>query len=193
MTTKRVGIMGGSFNPPHLAHLIMADQAFHQLQLDEVRLMPDYLPPHKSGKKTGPFETRLAMVERIASHDPHLTVELTAQKPKQSDGKSYTVDAVATLKESEPDVQFFLIIGGDMVLDLPTWKRIDDLRKMIPIVAFERVGYEKVEPFPLTWLKAPLVAVSSTKVRDMVKAGESIQYIVPDNVKAYIEAEELYR
>ncbi|RLK62926.1 nicotinate-nucleotide adenylyltransferase [Atopobacter sp. AH10] len=190
MKVKKVGLMGGTFNPPHLGHLILADQALHQLDLDEVRLMLTHIPPHAALKRTLPIEHRLAMTRLAVEGQKGIgleTIEL------ERDEKSYSYDTISLLKEREADTEFTFIIGGDMVEDLPNWYRIDELIQMIRFAAFERPGYEKSSAYPLIWLKAPLLDISSTSLREAVRRGESIRYLLPEKVRQYVMREGLYR
>jgi len=107
-------------------------------------------------------------------------------------GISYTYDTIVTLKQQHPEIDYYLIIGGDMVDYLPTWHRIDDLVQLVQIVGGERPGYSKQTPYPVLWVDAPTIALSSTQVRQKVQQGCSIRYLVPEAVADYIEEEGLY-
>lgn len=137
-TRKQVGLLGGNFNPVHLAHLVMADQVQNQLGLDKVYLMPTYLPPHVDEKKTISSEHRLAMLELAVADNPCLDIEPIELIRK---GKSYTYDTMKALKEANPDTDYYFIIGGDMVEYLPKWHRIDDLLHLVQFVGIRRPNY----------------------------------------------------
>ena len=109
---RRVGIIGGTFNPPHMGHLIMAQQVGDQLGLDEVRFMPDAQPPHVDEKKTIPAQDRANMVQRAIADNPLFKLETAELK---RGGKSYTYDTMKALKAQHPETQYYFIIGGDMV------------------------------------------------------------------------------
>lgn len=190
MARKKVGLMGGTFNPPHLGHLILADQALHQLNLDEVRLMVTHVPPHALGKTTIDSSHRLAMTQLAVKGQAGLKVEtIELERPE----KSYSFDTIRLLKEREREIDFTFIIGGDMVKDLPNWYRIHDLLDEVRFAAFERPGYDKTSPYPLLWLKAPLISISSTSIRQAVQAGESVRYLLPEAVRVYVKEKGLYR
>lgn len=185
----QVGIMGGTFNPPHIGHLMMADQAANQLGLDYVVFMPDANPPHVDHKETIPAIQRVEMVKRAIVDNPLFKLSLAEI---DRGGISYTYDTIVTLKQQHPEIDYYLIIGGDMVDYLPTWHRIDDLVQLVQIVGVERPGYSKQTPYPVLWVDAPTIALSSTQVRQKVQQGCSIRYLVPEAVADYIEEEGLY-
>lgn len=186
---RRVGILGGTFNPPHIGHLIMADQVGTQLGLDEVRFMPDAQPPHVDEKKTIAATDRANMVQRAIADNPLFKLEPTELK---RGGKSYTYDTMKAMKAAHPEVEYYFIIGGDMVDYLHTWYHIDDLVKLVTFVGIKRAGYPTTSPYPVMWVDAPLVDVSSTKIRQKVSHNQSIRYLVPDAVADYIKEHHLY-
>lgn len=187
---QQVGIMGGTFNPPHLGHLIMAEQVGTQLGLDKVLFMPDATPPHVDTKKTLPAKHRVEMVKQAIADNP--LFELSMAEIERG-GVSYTYDTIVALKKQYPNTDFYFIIGGDMVDYLPTWHRIDDLVQLVQFVGIQRTGYSRQTPYPVLWVDAPLVDISSTQIRNKVQQGCSIRYLVPTKVADYIEEEGLYR
>lgn len=187
---KRVGILGGSFNPVHYGHLAMAEQAREQLQLDRCYLMPSYQPPHVDKKTTSPAEQRLAMLNLAIAGNAQLAIE-TCELTRG--GVSYTYDTMAQLVKDHPDTDYYFIIGGDMVDYLPKWHRLPELLDLVTLVAVKRPGYGESSPYPLTWIDVPLNAVSSSLIRDYVAKGQSIRYLVPEAVCDYIQTKELYR
>jgi len=186
---KRIGIMGGTFNPPHLGHLIIAQQVGEQLGLDKIYFMPDAEPPHVDEKVSIPAIHREMMVRQSIMGNPLFDIETIEL---ERGGKSYTIDTMKLLVAMHPDADFYFIIGGDMVAYLPKWKRIDELVQLVQFVGVARPGYVKETAYPIIWVDAPLVDISSTEIRKMVKTGRSIQYLVPDDVKDYISKEGLY-
>ena len=185
----KIGIMGGTFNPPHLAHLTMADQVGHQLGLDKVLFIPDYLPPHIDRKETINAKDRVAMVKLAIKDNPLFDIDLIEINRT---GRSYSFDTVKALKEKHPNNQYYFIIGGDMVNYLPKWYRIDDLVKMVNFVGVNRPNYQKTTKYPIIWVDTPQIDLSSTKIRNKVKNGESIKYLVPNSVYRYIKEHHLY-
>lgn len=187
---KQVGILGGTFNPVHLAHLVMADQAGKNLGLDEVYLMPSYQPPHVDEKKTIDASRRLKMLELAIADNPFLkieTIELTRK------GKSYTYDTMKALTQNNPETDYYFIIGGDMVEYLPKWYKIDELVTMVNFVGIQRTGYTTETPYPVIWVDVPEIDISSTKIRQKIQQGCSVRYLVPDKVIDYIQKEGLYQ
>ncbi|KRM21122.1 nicotinate-nucleotide adenylyltransferase [Latilactobacillus graminis] len=185
----QVGIMGGTFNPPHIGHLVMAEQVRSQLGLDKVLFMPDANPPHVDEKKTLPAKHRVAMVERAIANNPHFELDLMEI---ERGGVSYTYDTIVTLKQQHPEIDYYFIIGGDMVDYLPTWHRIDDLVKLVQFVGVKRTGYKQQTPYPVLWVDAPVIDISSTQIRNKLQQGCSVRYLVPDLVFEYIQKEGLY-
>lgn len=191
-TQKRhqVGILGGTFNPPHLGHLIMAETVGTQLGLEKVYFMPDAQPPHQTPKTAIDPEKRVEMVRRAIAGNPLFDLELAEIK---RGGKSYTYDTLLDLKQQHPDTDYYFIIGADMVNDLPTWHEIDKLLKLVQFVGVKRPKVAVHSQYPILWVDAPGLAISSSLIRERVQAGCSVRYLVPDAVRAYIQEEGLYR
>lgn len=187
---KQVGILGGNFNPVHLAHLVMADQVQQQLGLDKVYLMPTFLPPHVDEKETIAAEHRLAMLERAIEDNSKLAIE---KIELERGGKSYTYDTMKALTQNNPDTDYYFIIGGDMVEYLPKWYKIDELETMVQFVGINRPHYSPITPYPIIWVDVPELDISSTKLRERIKNGCSVRYLIPDSVIDYIEEKGLYR
>lgn len=186
---KQVGILGGSFNPVHLTHLIAADQVGRGLGLEKVLLMPSFIPPHVDLKTTIAAEHRLAMLQLAVQDNPLLGVE---DIEIQRGGTSYTYDTMLDLKEKNPDTDYFFIIGGDMVEYLPKWHRIDELMELVQFVGIQRPGYPKETTYPIIWVDVPETAISSTMIRQKIAQGCSIRYFLPQNVIHYIQEKGLY-
>ncbi|MGY3724586.1 nicotinate-nucleotide adenylyltransferase [Granulicatella balaenopterae] len=187
---ERVGILGGSFNPVHIGHLIMAEQAKSQLGLDKVLLMPSNQPPHIDTKKTIDAELRVAMLERAIAGNEGFGLELIELERL---GKSYTFDTMQLLVERYPNKEFYFIIGGDMVEYLPKWYRIDELLDLITFVAVKRVGYQVESSYPVEWIDSPMIDISSTMIRNSIKDKQSIRYLVPTSVEEFILERGLYQ
>ena len=168
---RQAGILGGNFNPVHQTHLILADQVGRLLGLDQVYLMPEFLPPHVDEKPTIASEHRLAMLQLAVADNP-----LTMKE----------------LRQLHPDTDFYFIIGGDMVAYLPKWYKVDELMQLVQFVGVRRPGYPEISDYPLMWVDVPLMDLSSTMIRQKVAQGCSIRYFVPEAVRAYIEEKGLY-
>ena len=187
---KQVGILGGNFNPVHNAHLVVADQVRQQLGLDEVRLMPEYLPPHVDKKETIDERHRLKMLELAIEGVEGLEIETLELDRK---GISYTYDSMKILTEANPDTDFYFIIGADMVDYLPKWHRIDELIQLVQFVGVQRPKYKAGTSYPVIWVDLPLLDISSSMIRDFIKQGRTPNYLLPAGVLEYIEKEGLYR
>ncbi|MBM7554695.1 nicotinate-nucleotide adenylyltransferase [Thalassobacillus pellis] len=185
---KKVGLLGGTFDPPHLGHLIIAEEVHRSLELDEVWLIPSHVPPHKSGPLAD-GKARLEMTERAVADNSHLAV---SDIELEREGKSYTVHTIRQLKENYPDAKFFFIIGGDMVQYLPKWHAIDRLLEMIEFVGVKRTGYLLESPYPIHEVEVPAIEVSSSMLRERLKNGMGTKYLLPDRVLEYIKEHGLY-
>lgn len=189
-TKRRVGILGGGFNPVHMGHLIIAEQVRAQLDLDEFYLMPSFISPHVDKKETIDSSHRVEMLQLATSDNPHLSIELSEVHRK---GKSYTYDTMKALKEMNPDTDYYFVIGGDMVDYLPKWYRIDELMQMIQFVGVNRPGSVVESNYPLIWVDVPLMGISSSMIRKKIKANCSVKYFLPENVLNYIHKKGLYQ
>ena len=204
MAEQRIGLLGGTFDPIHLGHLLLAVHSYEELELDRVIFIPAKLPPHKT-QPVAAAEERLQMVRLAVGEDERFLVcdcELTRRGP------SYTVDTVRELQESlGAETQLFWLIGSDMLADLPTWHEVHKLVDKIDIVVVKRVGQGAVDfsilrPTLLTEqinriqghaIDVSLIGVSSTMVRERVAQGLSLRYFVPESVERYISENGLYQ
>ncbi len=190
-STKRrqVGILGGNFNPVHNAHLIIADQVYHQLGLDKIYLMPAYEPPHIDEKKTIAADFRLEMLALALADAEHLEIEAIEIERA---GKSFTYDTMKELTEKNPNTDYYFIIGGDMVDYLPKWHRLEDLMSLVQLVGVRRPNYPVESAYPIIWVDVPLMDLSSSYIRKKVAEGCSINYLLPKSVINYIHEKGLY-
>ena len=185
---KKIGILGGTFNPVHYSHLLMAEKACEVYGLDQVYLMPTYLPPHKETKEVIDASHRLNMLNLAVEDNDCLAVETFELKQQK---KLYTYETMQALSQQHPDVKYYFIIGGDMMTSLSSWYRIDELKKIVTFIGVERVGYTNQEE--VLSLVLPQNELSSSYIRQEIKAGRSVRYLVPEAVRKYIEKEGLYR
>lgn len=191
----RIGVFGGTFDPPHLAHLVVAETVRDAFGLDRVLWVPNGHPPHKPAEALTPPAHRLAMTRlAVAGHDAFAvsTVEMDA------DGARYTVDTLRLLGEALPGAELALIIGGDSLAAFGTWRAPEQILARAPLLVYHRPGEDPAVPAGLPpgrvrAVEAPLLGISSTALRARVRAGRSIRYLVPDAVAAYIRDEGLYR
>ncbi|MCR2820468.1 nicotinate-nucleotide adenylyltransferase [Lederbergia panacisoli] len=186
---KKVGILGGTFDPPHLGHLIIANEVLHRLQLDEIQFMPNQEPPHKERESHTTNRDRIRMLELAIQGNPFFSIEKIELERK---GRSYTYDTIKMLVEQNPDDEYYFIIGADMVEYLPYWKEIDELMKMINFVGVNRPNYQLETPYPIIQIEVPFIEISSSMIRKRNKNGETINYLLPYGVIHYIEENQLY-
>lgn len=186
---KKIGILGGTFNPPHIGHLMMANEAYHALNLDEVRFMPNAIAPHKKMEDDPSPEDRKKMVELTIAPYPYFKLE-TIELDRG--GVSYTYDTMVELCKREPDNEFYFIIGGDMIDSLHTWHNIEQLSKLVHFIGIKRPGTLSKTKYDITMVEAPQIDISSSLIRKRLKAGETLKFLLPDEVEAYIRKEGLY-
>ncbi len=190
MTVRR-GVLGGTFNPPHLAHLIAAREVREALSLDSVLLVPTAHHPFKGEAAAAPRH-RAAMVELAVAGDDALAAE---RMEVERGGVSYTVDTLRALREREPDTIWHLIVGRDNLADLDRWREAERLPDLAHLVVITRGGEAPARlPFEgrSSLVPVPRLEISSTAIRDRVAAGLSIRYWVPPAVEAYIRQHALY-
>lgn len=184
---KKVGILGGTFDPPHIGHLIIANEVLHRQNLDEIWFIPTNEPPHKANA-TSSNKHRKNMVElAIATNDHFYLHDIELQRK----GKSYTYDTIKQLLEMY-DHQFYFIIGADMIEYLPKWNKIDELMKMTQFIGVKRSTYKTETDFPVLLVDIPMIDVSSTAIRERIRHHVSAQYLIQDSVYVYIKEHQLY-
>lgn len=199
----RIGIFGGTFDPVHHGHLIIAEAAREQARLDEVWFVPAARPPHKLGQSLTPFDRRVDMLRLAIAGEPAFRVDETE---KDRPGPSYTVDTLEEFHRRSPGNEWFLILGGDALADLPGWRRPDRIAELAALLMFDRPpgGGEGLggmcDPerardtltLRVQTISAPLIGIASRDLRSAVNAGRSIRYQVPRAVEAYIADKGLY-
>ncbi|SET65481.1 nicotinate-nucleotide adenylyltransferase [Salinibacillus kushneri] len=185
---RKIGLLGGTFDPPHIGHLIIAEEIYAQLELDEVWFIPTYVPPHKETKTTDSFH-RKEMVELSIKGNPHFRLETIEL---EREGISYTLDTMKALKTDYPNDTFYFIIGGDMVDYLPKWHKIEELVSLVQFVGVEREGYPLTSPYPIETVKVPIVEISSSEIRERLEAQKPVYYWIKEEVFDYIREKGLY-
>ncbi len=202
----RTGMFGGSFNPVHVAHLILAERVLEARRLDRVLLIPAKEPPHKPPAPLAPAEDRLRMVQLAVEDNPALEADPVELR---REGPSYTLRTVRGLRERYGLAErLFLLMGADSLLDLPNWWHAEQLARKVPIIAFGRPGHrveqhwqELAGEFGEEWVgevkermvDAPLLEVSASEIRERLSRGLSVRYLVPESVRHYILERGLYR
>jgi nicotinate-nucleotide adenylyltransferase len=199
--SQRVGILGGTFDPVHHGHLVAAEEARHQLDLDRVLFVPAGHPPHKPRQPITPAHHRLRMIELAIAPNPHLALSrVDLDRP----GPSYTVDTLDLLRaELGPDALLFFIQGADLLADILTWHQPQRLIQLCQLAVVERTDAEidlehLEERLPglasrIHWVRMPGLDISSRDIRARVRQGRPISYLVPGTVEAYILEQDLYR
>jgi nicotinate-nucleotide adenylyltransferase len=195
----RVGLLGGTFNPPHIGHLVCASLALSGLELDRVLLVPVHEPPHKAAEADPGVEHRVELCRLAVAGDDRLDVSLVdAEVP----GPSYTVDTLSRLHDRCPGDELTFIVGGDMALSLPTWREPAAILEQAELGVAEREGVRRADIAErlagldvdrMRFFDMPRIDVSSSLVRRLAAAGRPIRYLVPDAVAEYIERVGLYR
>ncbi len=197
----RLGIYGGTFDPVHLGHLVLAEQCREQCQLDEVWFVPALAPPHKQQKQPTPGKQRVDMLKFALAGMPHFQVN---EIELHRDGLSYTVDTLTTIAE-EVHRELFLLIGADSLHDFPTWREPERIAQLATIVAVNRgepslqnhADWRKVLGEAIysrvKFVTMPGIAISSTDLRERAHAGRSLRFQVPRAVEEYIVQHHLYR
>jgi len=196
----KLGILGGTFNPPHIGHLVCAQEAHDQLGLDRVVLMPAGQPPHKQVEADPGAEARYALCRAAIAGDERFDVSrLELERP----GQSFTVDTLKALHDQSPQDDLTFIVGGDMARSLPTWREPEAVLELATLAVAERAADEReaiaaaVAPLSgsehVRFLDMPRVDVSSSLVRERVATGRPIRYLVPDAVAGAIAKNGWYR
>jgi nicotinate-nucleotide adenylyltransferase len=191
----RWGIMGGLFDPIHYGHLTLAEQARETFALDGVLFVVSFNPPHRLEKPVASFEDRLLMVQMAVDNNDFFVV---SDLEKNLDGLGYTLTIVESLQDKYPNVTWHLILGADNIESFDTWHKPEELIKKIKILVGGRPGH-KVELKNDDWNKSvelfdmPLMEVSSTMIRNRLEENRSIRYLVPDDVRTFIDQKGLYR
>jgi nicotinate-nucleotide adenylyltransferase len=189
---KTYGILGGTFDPPHMGHLILAQSAYEALGLDQVIFIPTSIQPHKINKVGTPGDIRFKMLQLAIDNDPRFGIsDVEIGRP----GISYTVDTFAILRAQYPEDSLYLLMGSDNVVDIAVWKDPEQLFALCKVAAARRPDYNPTGPYAnrVRYFEMPSIQLSSTLIRKKVKEGKSIKYLVPASVEDYILSNGLYR
>jgi nicotinate-nucleotide adenylyltransferase len=195
----RVGILGGAFNPPHVGHLVCAQEALVQLELDRVTFVPTARPPHREIEQDPGIDARVEMCEAAIADDDRFEL---SRAELEREGPSYTVDTLRDMHEAARDDELFLILGGDQAASLRSWHKPEELLGLAEVATVERVGFSRATVTiqlgglkgadRIRFLDMPLMQVSSSSIRRRAAQGKPIRYLVPDGVLRYIEEHGLY-
>ena len=194
-----IGILGGTFNPPHIGHLVMVQEALDQLDLDRVFLMPVAQPPHKEALADPGADVRLDLCRLAAAGDDRLEV---SDLEIRRGGSSYTVDTLRALHERDPEHSLTFIVGGDMAHSLPSWREPEAVLELARLAVAEREDLrrediaDRLAPLHsgdrVVFFDMPRIDISSSAIRDRVATGRPIRHLVPDLVAEAIRARRLY-
>lgn len=204
-TNKKIGILGGTLNPIHIGHLIIADVAYEELNLDRIIIMPSGNPPHKQDEHILSSRHRSNMIKTSIVNDNRMVF---SDMELKREGYIYTADTVSILSEKYPNTQFYFILGEDSIFSIEKWYNPQQIfDKVILAVASRKengkssrerleekiLHLQKKHNGKIIVLNSPLIDISSTDIRERVKAGKSIKYYVTDRTENYIEENNLYK
>ncbi len=187
----KIGILGGTFNPVHIGHLILAEEAREKIGLDRIIFVPTFLPPHKNGSEIASATNRFEMIKTaIRANKAFMVSDLEIRRQ----GRSYTIDTLRELKKKYPHDELYFISGSDLLKYLEAWKDLTEILKMVKFVVATRPGYplEKI-PHYISTVSIRAVDVSAFEIREAIKEKKSFRYLVPESVFNYITKRKLYR
>jgi nicotinate-nucleotide adenylyltransferase len=199
LTAARIGVLGSAFNPPHLGHLALAQEALWQLGLDEVVLVPTGEAPHKRIHDDPGREQRLAMTRLAAADDPRFTVSTLEV---ERDGPSYTYETLELLADEKGDPELVFVMGADAAVGLESWRRPERVVELARLAVARRAGVSDADVGAVmrglgaegraTMLEMPQFGVSSSAVRERAAGGRPLRYLVPEPVARFIEEKGIY-
>lgn len=188
---KKIGLLGGTFDPVHLGHLVLAEEVAEELKLDKVVFVPAYKAPHKARGACAGSEDRYRMLELAIAGNPKFGLSDIEIKTKR---KCFTIETLKKFKKIHKNDEIFFITGSDSLFTLPTWRQVQDIFKISKFVVGRRPGYplEKV-PHKVLVVKISPIDVSSSQIRKRIKDNRSVRYLVPEAVLKYINKKHLYK
>lgn len=184
----RIALFGGTFDPIHHGHLILARDAIEYLELQRLIFIPNAISPHKLQRQPAPATARRDMIAAAIAGEPQFELD---DSELRRGGASYTIDTVLQMKERHPDSDLFYLLGEDNLPELHTWRRIEELTRLVQFVVLHRSA-EPAEHAFIT-LRQRRIEISATEIRTRLARRDSVRYLVPDGVLAVIERENLYR
>lgn len=186
----KIGILGGTFNPIHIGHLILAEEIREKIGLDKIIFVPTYLPPHKNNTDIAPAWDRYRMIKLAIKRNPFF---LVSDFEIKKDGLSYTIDTIKEFKKVYPQDDLYFLIGSDLLKYLDDWKDLPEILQMVKFIVATRPGYplEKI-PAYISTMEIRAVDVSAFEVRQCIKNKKSFRYLVPEAVFRYINKNKLY-
>ena len=199
---KKTGIMGGTFNPVHLAHLILAEAAYEQFALDRVMFLPSGQPAYKNAQEILPDSLRYHMLKLAIQDNPHFYL---SDMELKREGNTYTADTMLELKKLEPSTEFYFIIGGDSLMKFEQWSRPEVILANARLLATGRGEMERSRLLQkinelnrkyqsdIRLFETPAMDLSSSDIRERIRTGKSVRYLVPDQVEKFIMEQGCYR
>ncbi len=198
---KNIGIMGGTFNPIHYGHLLLAEAAYEQFKLDTVYIMPNKNPQYRMISSNISVADRVAMIGLAICENPHFTL---STEEIDREGATYTVDTLKNLTMKMPDSNFYFIMGADSLFHFESWYKADEIVKMCTILAASRASHVSADiesqidylaakyNADIKLLNTPNLDISSHSLRKRIRGGNSVRYLLPDSVEQYIKKHHLY-
>jgi nicotinate-nucleotide adenylyltransferase len=195
---EKIGIFGGTFDPPHIGHLIIAEEVFFLLSLSKMIFVPAYSPPHKT--TTTPFEERLTMVRLAIENNKKFIISDIEKKIAEvyNIESSYSIYTVRELRKIYSEAELFFIIGSDQLLEFKNWYQPEEILKEVKIGVLLRYGYELTEEEKrqfknkLIFLEVPQLAIKSSEIRERIRSNRPFKYFLPEKVYNYIKEKKLY-
>lgn len=193
-TKAKLGVLGGTFDPIHIGHLVLAEQVREKFQLEKIIFIPSASPPHKTEEKPSPADARFEMTKLALEGNPFFSVSDIELK---REGLSYTVDTLRKLKELYKNSELYFLTGSDVLDEITMWRDPEEIYELAKIVIGVRPGFDKFDLENHFAKKSIIVNItgmdiSSTQIREKVKSGETIKYLVPAKVEEYIKKKNLY-
>ena len=200
----RLGLFGGTFDPVHYGHLLLAECCREQCRLEGVRFLPTAVPPHKQDRQPTPAKMRIEMLELAIAGHPAFSV---SRYETDRGGVNYTVDTLSRFREEDPQLELFFLLGADMLHDLPQWHQPERICELATVIVVRRSGAgeldfdglgqvisrQRIDQIRRHQVQMPEIGISGTEIRRRVAAGQSIRYQTPRAVEKYIETHKLYR
>lgn len=193
--SEKIGILGGTFDPPHFGHLVLAQELAEKLKLDRVIFIPSAVPPHKTGDDISSFKHRFDMTQRAISGNKLFSISDIELK---REGPSYTIDTIKQLRKLYPQAELFLLTGSDILEEIPNWKNPREIYESIKVVIGLRPGFDRIDQTSQFAKESRIIEItsldiSSTLIRRKIKTGEAIRYLVHSEVEHYILQQKLYK
>lgn len=187
----KIGLLGGTFNPVHIGHLILAEEVREKMGFDRIIFVPTFLPPHKENSNIAQAQERLKMLKLAIKGNGYFSASDAEIK---RNGRSYTIDTIREFKGSYPKDELYFIIGSDLLKYLDEWKDLAEIIKMVKVIVATRPGFPLEEiPSYIHTIAIRAVDVSAFEIRECVRKDKSFRYLVPEGVFNYINKKRLYR